>query len=80
MYFDAYYENEKQLAYQLLKRYISLGCTTNEALSLTSRTLEGETITINSYYNESTDATYDGTIDASYLFDFLFDESDTDYR
>ena len=52
---DSSYDEEYQLSYDLLKRYLALGCTLNEALVLTKRTLDGEVVCVKTGIKEGDD-------------------------
>ena len=75
-----YSDNEEyKLSYDLLKRYLSLSCTLNEALVLTKRTLDGEVVCIKTGIKEGDtledeDNSLESTTD--FLLDFLLDDED----
>ena len=73
-----YYSNEQnhcdnvELTYQLLRRYLSLGCTLNESLMLSNQTLNGEKVIISSDGNVQNQPELDDLLDPSFLIDYLF--------
>ena len=64
-----YSDDDYQLSYDLLKRFVDIGCTINQAIHYTQRALAGETIII------TTDSDEDD-YHTGWLFDFLLDDED----
>mgnify|MGYP003124768657 CR=1 FL=1 len=73
MNFDEQPDADVELSYQLLKRYMDLGCTLNEALTLTSKTLKGECVFIRTGINEEYEKDDDTYIQL--LFEYLFGDN-----
>lgn len=66
-------DEEIQLSYDLLKRYLNIGCNISEAIVLTGRTLDGECVMIKTSRDKDTEP---DSYDTNFLFDFLFDDED----
>lgn len=78
-HYDYSSNDEYQLSYDLLKRYLNLGCTLNEALVLTKRTLDGETVCIKTGIKEKDDLYNEdlsSEFTSDFLLDFLFDDDE----
>jgi hypothetical protein len=73
MYSDPSHESIYNLARSVLIRYIDIGCDLGEALELTERTLEGETITIRTAEPNQNQPLMTDNIDSQFLLDYLND-------
>ena len=87
MYYNNPDEYSAELAEGLLRRYLSLGCTLNEAIECANKNFYGEPVLIRSKGEtvDEDDLGYGGGLDTGVLFDYLLcdllgdDSTDSDY-
>ena len=71
MYSDDSHESTYNLARETLTRYVELGCDYAEALTLTSRTLQGETVIIRTSKNDQDKSYINNDYTSPFLLDYL---------
>mgnify|MGYP003628787518 CR=1 FL=1 len=87
MYYNDPDEHSAGLAEELLRRYLSLGCTLNEAVEYANKNFYGESVIITSKGKiiDEDDLGYGGQLDTGTLFDYLLQDllgdnnTDSDY-
>ena len=76
MYYNDPDEHSAELAEGLLRRYLSLGCTLNEAVENANKNFYGEHVLITSKGKiiDEDDLDYGGGLDAGALLDYLLSD------